>query len=70
MLGVVFATIGGVLKDTVVLTKRAVHTVVDEVSSIPGAFSAGYENGLFTGEDAEHTEPVEQKKPELFSQAA
>ena len=51
MLGWIAATTGGLIKDTQVALGNAWDVLSDEVSSIPNAFSTGYDHGLFTGED-------------------
>lgn len=51
MLGWIAATTGGLIKDTQVALGNAWDVITDEVSSIPDAFSTGYDHGLFTGED-------------------
>jgi hypothetical protein len=53
MLSWIAATTGGIIKDITVAAESAFKTVVEEVSSIPEAFSAGYDHGLFTGPDLE-----------------
>ena len=51
MLGWIAATAGGLIKDTQVALSNTWDVLSDEVSSIPDAFSTGYDHGLFTGED-------------------
>lgn len=51
MLGWIAATTGGLIKDTQVALGNAWDVITDEISSIPDAFSTGYDHGLFTGED-------------------
>ena len=53
---------GGLIKDTVVGVSNVAEWVVDEVSSIPDAFSSGYEHGLITGPEteADHHVDVEE----------
>lgn len=63
ILDTMFATLGGITKD---IQKAAVATgefIVEEVSSIPAAFTAGYDHGLMTSTDpvVEET-PVEEPK--------
>ena len=55
MLGSIAAFTGGLVKDTVVGVSNLASWVVDEVSSIPDSFSAGYEHGLITGDDLSAT---------------
>lgn len=57
MLGWIAATTGGLIKDTQVALSNAWDVLSDEVSSIPDAFSTGYDHGLFTGEDLPVEEP-------------
>lgn len=55
------ATLGGVAKD---IQKAAVATgefIVEEVSSIPAAFSAGYDHGLMSSSD--ETPPIIEEEP-------
>lgn len=49
----VAAFAGGLIKDTVVGITDAATWLVDEVSSIPDAFTAGYDHGLITGPETE-----------------
>ena len=51
MLGWIAATAGGLIKDTQVALSNAYDIITDEITSIPDAFSTGYDHGLFTGED-------------------
>jgi hypothetical protein len=53
MLSWIAATTGGIIKDITVAAESAFNTVVEEVSSVPEAFSMGYDHGLFTGPDLE-----------------
>jgi len=54
MLGFLFETLGKTVKGTVELTTSAIATVVDEVVSIPEAFTKGYDNGFGEDMDDEH----------------
>jgi len=69
ILDTMFATLGGITKD---IQKAAVATgefIVEEVSSIPAAFSAGYDHGLMSSSDK--TPPVIEEEPKSpFSTAA
>lgn len=56
MLGVIAAAVGGLVKDVVVGVENAYDYVVEEVSSIPEAFSTGYEHGIMSAPD-EHEDP-------------
>lgn len=62
MLQYIAATVGGLCKDTVVGINNVTTYIVDEISSIPDAFSTGYDHGLITGpEDAlDHHIEVEE----------
>ena len=58
----VAAFTGGIIKDTVVGISDAATWLVDEVSSIPEAFTAGYDHGIMTApdEDLDHHVDVEE----------
>lgn len=49
------AGLGGLVKDVVVGVGDTAEWIIDEVSSIPEAFSVGYSHGLITGSDVETT---------------
>lgn len=51
MLGHIAAFTGGLVKDIVVGVENAYDYVVEEVSSIPDAFSTGYEHGIMSAPD-------------------
>jgi len=53
MLSWIAATVGGITKDITVAAGNTFDYIVEEVSSIPDAFSAGYDHGLITGPDLE-----------------
>jgi hypothetical protein len=42
---------GGIIKDTVVGISDSFDWIVEEVSAIPDAFSAGYEHGIMSAPD-------------------
>jgi len=50
MFAFIAATTGGLIKDIVVGVSNVGEWIVDEVSSIPDAFSAGYEHGIISSE--------------------
>ena len=57
ILDTMFATLGGITKDIQLAVVATGEFIVEEVSSIPAAFSAGYDHGLMTS----HTEPRESQ---------
>jgi len=63
ILDAMFATLGGITKD---IQKAAIATgefIVEEVSSIPAAFSAGYDHGLMSSSEPEVLPPVTDEEP-------
>jgi hypothetical protein len=53
MLSFIAATVGGIAKDISVAAANTYDYIIEEVSSVPDALSAGYDHGLFTGPDLE-----------------
>jgi hypothetical protein len=53
MLTFIATTIGGIAKDITVAASNTFDYIVDEVSSVPSAFSTGFDHGLITGPDLE-----------------
>lgn len=53
MLAWIAATVGGITKDITVAAGNTFDYIVEEVSSIPGAFSTGFDHGLVTGPNLE-----------------
>lgn len=73
----VAAFTGGLIKDTVVGISDSFDWIVEEVSSIPDAFSAGYEHGIMSApdEDLDHhadipEESISQKHAGKWAKAA
>lgn len=64
MLGFIAATLGGLVKDIQVGLEHTYEYVVEEVSSIPEAFSTGYDHGIVTSPEPIQ-EDVELKEAEL-----
>jgi len=69
MLSFIAATIGGIAKDISVAAGNTFDYIVEEVSSVPAALSAGYDHGLLTGPDIEpdHHVDVEETLAEKHS---
>lgn len=68
------ATLGGIAKDIQVACIATGDFIVEEVSSIPAAFSAGYDHGLVSSTTPD-TPPVIEEQPKQpthtpFSEAA
>jgi len=63
MLSWIAATVGGIAKDISVAASNTFDYIVEEVSLVPDALSAGYEHGLFTGSDIEPDHHVNVEEP-------
>ena len=79
MLGHIAAFTGGIVKDIQVGIGNAYDYVCEEVSSVPEAFSAGYDHGIMSAPSeleqteafhADHEDTIAEKHGKFSSRAA